>query len=274
MPVLVHPTPKPGSACAKQVAAYFLPALYDAATSSSIEKQTRPSVVFSPRSRSLARQGLPPVRISRPRLLIIGDRVTTDMILADRIRSLKTQAVESGSRQVDTVSVLTTELHAREGMGTLFLRNLERFMLWIVERKRTEQQANEDNEASWVDCLKQGASLQVAAQAKTPITAVPSETIPTRPPLSAALRSPSLLLQYLPKPDVPRFLASLHEPLTRLTSLWRPHVPDSPLSRPSWTVDQKWRSLFSRDEGAVGAAEKAVTETEKLVSRLRQRFVQ
>lgn len=196
------------------------------------------------------------------------------MIMAERIGRL---GLKGG--KVGTISVLTTTLHAREGLGTTLLRMLERIALWGLERRnKGNLKAAQEGVEEWEDCL-----ISAPASAVTPPPPAPTpapEPAATRPtpssPFMALLHR--IPLPKLPTIDVPRFLASLHSPLTRFTSLWS-NPPPAALDHAStkgsevkrWTPTSKWGELFSREKGAVGVAERAVDSGEKVVHRLRAR---
>lgn len=262
VPVLVHPQPKPGHKCVKAVATHFLP------PSTSLPPRT--AVVWSSRGRALADRGLPPTRVDSPRILVIGDRVTTDMIMAHRINKLVLQ----GSR-VETISVLTTTLHAREGLGTTFLRSMEKLAVWGLEKRRSRnKEIAVEGAQDWSDCLH-STSAAVAAPVEV-AEPTPTPSTPSLPFISFSRQPPFISF---PAFSLPRFLASLHAPLTRITSLWT--TPPPPAletssskalpSSPEWTPTSKWSTLFSREKGAVGVAERAIEGSEKVVGRLRER---
>jgi hypothetical protein len=136
VPVLVHPNPKPAYACAKQIAAHFL-----LAPNSTTDRSVADDVVYSPLARARARllrnerraieaaetttgarlksqleaaagsgpdgarSFTPPPSSSIFRVLVIGDRLTTDMILAHRLSSL---SLPFSTRRVRTPSSPTT----------------------------------------------------------------------------------------------------------------------------------------------------------------------
>lgn len=61
------------------------------------------------------------------RVLVIGDRLTTDVVLADRLAQLSHPT--SPSKYLTAVPILTTSLHAREDVGTTFMRAIESLAL-------------------------------------------------------------------------------------------------------------------------------------------------
>ncbi|GAA5901858.1 hypothetical protein JCM6882_008692 [Rhodosporidiobolus microsporus] len=186
VPVLIHRAPKPGPACVKQVAAHFLLSRGNSSASSSSSSLSaspaahdahatanRGQVVFSPLAAARARSlppppPSPPSSSSRrtPRLLVIGDRLATDMILSHRLSrlplplSLPSSPSPSSASQsrlkrllalfrrarnvslgregdrIETVAVLTTTLHSREGLGTTMLRAVEKSVLWGLQRAK------------------------------------------------------------------------------------------------------------------------------------------
>ncbi|KAM0789783.1 hypothetical protein ACM66B_006636 [Microbotryomycetes sp. NB124-2] len=139
VPVLVHKTPKPGRACAAAVVNHFAP---------SSAKGAKPSqAVWSARARAgaNAHDTLPrPTYEASPILLVVGDRVTTDMVLAHRIAN-----AGSGQSRIQTVSVLTTKLLAREGLGTMLMRLLEKAAVALYERRNRKLAKARDE---WADC--------------------------------------------------------------------------------------------------------------------------
>ncbi|WFD42292.1 phosphatidylglycerophosphatase [Malassezia psittaci] len=111
IPVLLHASKKPSKSCAKQVVDYFV-----------------------------AKSQLNQAGETLPHILVIGDRITTDMVLASRIAKLLGK--HSGKRlsglQFDSTegirtplcaSVLTTWLWASESLGTRFMRDAESRLL-------------------------------------------------------------------------------------------------------------------------------------------------
>lgn len=93
--VLAHPSKKPSNACAKQILDFL----------------------------SLRYQDEPP---SSGHIMVIGDRITTDIILASRIQRLLWR---KGDTKRQAIGVLTTKIHAPERLGTRFMRGLEMHIL-------------------------------------------------------------------------------------------------------------------------------------------------
>lgn len=91
-PVLAHPAKKPAMACAKQI----LDVLAERAAHSSSST-------------------------SSGHIAIIGDRVTTDIILASRIQRLLTKRKSSQ----EAIGILTTKVFGKERLGTRMMRGLE-----------------------------------------------------------------------------------------------------------------------------------------------------
>jgi len=98
VPILCHAVKKPGRACAQQVVDY----------------------VASQHLRS-------PDAAHPPRLLVVGDRITTDMAFSYRIASLLGRAYPH-ERDL-CIGVLTHELWGREQLGTRVMRMLENTVL-------------------------------------------------------------------------------------------------------------------------------------------------
>lgn len=102
VPVLCHATKKPGRACARQVVDHFKSLELRRAETSHTE----------------------PLHI-----VVIGDRITTDMVFAQRIARLLPP--ESGSR---CTSILTTQLYGCEKWGTRMMRAFENSILHALVR--------------------------------------------------------------------------------------------------------------------------------------------
>ncbi|GEM11058.1 hypothetical protein Rt10032_c13g5075 [Rhodotorula toruloides] len=281
VPVLVHRFPKPGQSCARQIAAHFLlprsssTALSSPASASSAP-QTRPhspslagQTIFSP----LARSFLPSTRFSSParitsnssaplRLLVIGDRLSTDMILSSRLsalrlpfslpsnsstpfwRRLRGGKVEVGSQggKVECVGVLTTKLWGRDGAGTALMRLVERVVVRFMGTRSTA-----DGEVRWEEYVKdhQAGSQRAEARAEQVVEPSLPSTSPSTPRqsgLSLSLPSLSTLralpfslthsLQTLPSHlsslvhSLPLQISSLTSRLlTRLFSALETHLP-------------------------------------------------
>ncbi|GAA5820120.1 hypothetical protein JCM11491_007248 [Sporobolomyces phaffii] len=147
VPVLAHKQPKPGWQCAAQIARHF--------TSASVSSQ----VVYSPLAQLVDRVARRPPRqrrdTSRPvRLLVIGDRLATDMILAHRLAHLR-------SSEIETVGVLTTGLHARERLGTRVLRmceNAARRRLVVARAQAQAQVQAGEGGPRWDECVIDSSS--------------------------------------------------------------------------------------------------------------------
>lgn len=101
IPVLCHAAKKPSSQCARQVVEHFLSLALRRADSSRT----------------------PPLHI-----LVIGDRITTDMVFAQRMAQCLTK-MESDERHARCTSILTKQLWGREGLGTRCLRVIESSVL-------------------------------------------------------------------------------------------------------------------------------------------------
>ncbi|KWU42923.1 hypothetical protein RHOSPDRAFT_12283, partial [Rhodotorula sp. JG-1b] len=122
VPVLVHSNPKPAYACAKQIAAHFLLA------PNSTDRSVADDVSGS--DGALSSTPPPPPPSSVFRVLVIGDRLTTDMILARRLSSL---SLPFSTRR--SVGILTTRLWGREGAGTTLMRTVEKMAVRAFEKR-------------------------------------------------------------------------------------------------------------------------------------------
>lgn len=249
MPVLVHPHPKPANACAHQIAAHFLPPPHVAAPSTS-------QIVFSPlaRARAKARReqplrlrqsDAPAARTLHPqplRVLVVGDRLATDMILASRLSRLRLPLslslpapTEKGSRRrgpkvqigvegqrIEAVGVLTTQLWAREGFGTTAMRAVER----AVVRRFQRQKRREGEGVDWTRYTAGIEQPKASVVAPAPRPEPASRLVPTttgEPAPQPRPRSSVPLTSRLRLPDPSTLLSSLRSlPTTlpaRLTSL-------------------------------------------------------
>lgn len=225
VPVLVHRAKKPSRRCALDVARYFSPRP---------EKSSYPPVPV------VSSSTLRGARVAwnegeRTRLLAIGDRLTTDIILASRIRDLldspgpfwrrlwtsasssgkgKAKATEEDAEGQDrVVSVLTDRLLAKERAGTRLMRWMEERMLrygYWVEAKRLQRRRRLDTSTTgtdaprtptattnaWRDCLLEQPALPPAPPAPSS-SSLPAAS-PTSLPLASSLASlPSYLLSSL-----------------------------------------------------------------------------
>lgn len=146
VPVLVHADPKPGRDCALGIKHYFLPPPPSPPTllRRLLPQRPSPSSTIWP---ARLRTPLPPTPVPRPHLLVIGDRLTTDVLLSHRLASLP-------SSPLSTTSILTTHLHASESLGTAFLRSLERWALHLLRRRR-------NTEGPWDSCIFPSSPLSL-----------------------------------------------------------------------------------------------------------------
>ena len=171
--------------------------------------------------------GLPtrrPYEKGAPTVLVIGDRLATDMILATRLAALRwpSTAAPAPSHtftdldlgpiattttptptvplpRLNVVSILTTHLHAQEGAGTTFLRSLEKLALWLMTKYRPVPPS------PWLDCVL----------SDQPTTDLPALT----PSPSPDLGSPA-------HPRLSQLLGAIVPRLERVVALWtRPTAP-------------------------------------------------
>ncbi|GAA5864068.1 hypothetical protein JCM8547_005124 [Rhodosporidiobolus lusitaniae] len=276
VPVLVHKSPKPGYPCVRQVAAHFL--LTRTSTSStaalpapppttSRSNALRGQVIFSPLARaklassssslsltppapsSIPSPSPPPSSSSTPlppRLLIIGDRLATDMILSHRLSQLplplslpssspppplsrtkrllslfhRTPRTLLGAmgQRIETVAVLTTTLHAREGLGTTLLRGVEKAALGVLQarkRRRAWRKAVEEEgkKGTELEGVEGGKRVEDVEWERFLIDHIPPPPAPSPSPLpSTSVSSPS------PSPPIPASRSSVPL-LHRLQSL-------------------------------------------------------
>ncbi|PLW55659.1 hypothetical protein PCANC_04631 [Puccinia coronata f. sp. avenae] len=116
VPVLVHATKKPGQEVVRAIEEYF-----------TTDRRLVP--VIYPPSRSNTESQSPPTKRTdgRLKLIVIGDRVTTDILLASRLRAhlqshQSTVPATSSPESNPVCSVLTREIWQKEKLGTRFMR--------------------------------------------------------------------------------------------------------------------------------------------------------
>ncbi|GAA5882019.1 hypothetical protein JCM1840_000402 [Sporobolomyces johnsonii] len=211
VPVLVHKSPKPGHPCVKQIAAHFLRSPSPSSASLSLSPSKGHSqIVYSPLAKALA-PPTPPTRANPRdphvlRLLVIGDRLATDMILSHRLSQLSLPlppprapfsmlslfrrtptpfSSPSPVNRIEPIAVLTTQLHAREGLGTTLMRGVERTALWALGRRRRRiggiEAAQKEGE-SWEECVKGYTPPPVVVEVAK---AAPETTLPDIAPSSS-----------------------------------------------------------------------------------------
>lgn len=161
VPVLLHATKKPG--CARAVQDYFIERLgtdktgskvkskvhtldqiaLDVATASTLSSET-PS---APLTSAAAINETSPTKT--PVIMIIGDRVMTDVILANRMNKRRWR--QSSSSVLQALPVLTTRLWQKEGFGTRFMRTLEMFAMRRASAYYSRRHA--ETVPDWYDCV-------------------------------------------------------------------------------------------------------------------------
>ncbi|SGY84175.1 BQ5605_C009g05681 [Microbotryum silenes-dioicae] len=313
VPVLVHPTPKPGKKCAHQVAHYF--SQLQQSPSSNMSHTSPPTttspIIWSRQGRVLAEAyaqrrhvdstptAVDPSQGQGSLILVIGDRVTTDMALARRIANVK---IAQG-RRIETISILTTELHERETLGTMLMRTAENLLVRIVEARRRRSQIREVPDGGQVvgeEKLVATSTTDLMGSTRaderweecTILTStakqVPIQESSTDP--ESALPSRTGWKRFLPRPprrlvrafSLRSIVSTLYFQLSRLISTWTPPPPPqikgaykTPLSDEyrrefaSPNPTDQWRVVSNK---AVEAAERAVRRGEAVVDGLRTRL--
>ena len=148
VPVLLHSIKKPG--CAQIVAEYFQPSPPINLPGKGKEREDYPSapVVNVHPSIILAATSTSKLMPVEARIMVIGDRVMTDIVLANRINRLTKSAYKS----LEAIPVLTTTVWESEGGGSRLMRALETFatkrVLAFYKRRRQCDPAQE-----WKDCI-------------------------------------------------------------------------------------------------------------------------
>jgi hypothetical protein len=93
-------------------------------------------------------------RAASCKVLVIGDRLTTDILLAHRLQELLPDHSSSGTRNINQViAILSTTLHETEGFGNTLLRYIERKMLaFALSLRRDGSLYLRDENAVWEGC--------------------------------------------------------------------------------------------------------------------------
>ncbi|GAA5901582.1 phosphatidylglycerophosphatase [Sporobolomyces salmoneus] len=271
VPVLAHQQPKPGPKCVEQIARHFDQLSSATATTSS-------QIVYS--SLAQSRRSLPSTTAVSPgqhqseslKILVIGDRLATDLILSHRLSQLSlplpqkpssilsrllrrqstTEPSPSKRRRIETVGILTTGLHEKEGFGTTFLRGIEKLALRRLEKKRKRLGLDWETPSAekWEECLKghqPTLSLSPAARIEEP----PSTATTKSTPNSSAPEFSQRQSQRTRRSFAPKFIASISTLSTlphTLPHLFRrlPHsILSSLKSLPSTTYSLLRRTISS-----------------------------
>lgn len=150
--VLVHPQRKPGGKCVKQVVDYFAGLAEDegrrrgavAGLEEEAQQQASSSSSSSGMLRNLVSSAASSSIQPPGHILVIGDRITTDTVLAhriddllrrDRSRSSSHASSSSSTASPQAIAVLTTHLWAYEGAGNALMRRLERWLRTTYVRR-------------------------------------------------------------------------------------------------------------------------------------------
>jgi hypothetical protein len=107
--------------------------------------QAWPHVPFVYSLPTLPLSALPP-RPVQPKLLVVGDRLATDVILANRL-------ARSTGWQVD--GILTTRIWKYEGIGNAVMRLLEQGAFRGIASARRRLGILDKREGDWHDCLRE-----------------------------------------------------------------------------------------------------------------------
>jgi len=164
VPVLLHAVKKPG--CSKAVIQYFeykKSLMHSEGKGKGREVDYTPVPVVDILPPASGSQHAPPTHTSPfetisssainsgIKVLVIGDRVMTDIVLANRINR-RTSATSKGHKAVQAIPVLTTTIWEMERPGSQFMRALESFVMTQVVRFQKRRQKLEDLD-DWTDCL-------------------------------------------------------------------------------------------------------------------------
>lgn len=161
VPVLLHATKKPG--CGRVVQDYFNERMntehtdrkgkdkaitldqvaLDIATASTFSIET-PEAPQSSISASA-----PTYPNASPLILVIGDRVMTDVVLANRMNKKRWR--QTSTTRLQALPVLTTRLWQKEGLGTRLMRTMETFAMRRASAYYSRKGVDLDQ--SWRDCI-------------------------------------------------------------------------------------------------------------------------
>ncbi|PWN28361.1 hypothetical protein BDZ90DRAFT_259408 [Jaminaea rosea] len=234
--VLVHQERKPGKRCTRQVVEYFegvaAAGESNAEASSSTSTPSPPATPPAGLLRRLLSASSSSSSPSRPlagHILVIGDRITTDTVLAHRIQDVlrRSQPTASSASAIGSsiapqaVAILTTHLWAHEGARNAFMRRLERWLRTAYVRRGikpgqvgwrgTAAATVEERQGQWWRGITMGPpeeyeptgarSAPISAEGATEAAAaeVPQRPPPLRDPtLSVLLSSRVRRLSFLP----------------------------------------------------------------------------
>lgn len=166
VPVLLHAVKKPG--CDAAVTAHFASIFAQHGNNGSHRLAHPPGPVvdvaakWSKDTKEVVT--VAEAAFSAPKILVIGDRVMTDIVLANRIN---VQKHSSAVPSFEAIPTLTVTLWQKEGLGTRFMRSLENFAVKRVMRF-FQTRRNFDALEEWQNCLVQQPTDVVAAAQSSP----------------------------------------------------------------------------------------------------------
>lgn len=176
VPVLLHAVKKPG--CAEAIAKYFnyspgvdvngsvyppVPIVDVAACSSTLSLPPPPPPSPPPLPPSSA---LDKKKKKTTTILVIGDRVMTDVILANRI-SLLRLARAPHLHLLEAVPVLTTTVWQMEGSGSRIMRSFEAMAMRRVVAWHRKSGLLSESEDGWQNCVRAATTTVQATVAQT-----------------------------------------------------------------------------------------------------------
>lgn len=220
------------------------------------------------------------------------------MILARRISN-----IDTAHGRLETISVLTTELHEREGLGTTLMRIVENLVVRTVEARRRRSQIREmpdggqvlgeeeviaasftdRNDSTRVDGRWEECTILTTTAKQVPIPEPSAELdaqVPARLGWKRFLpRAPRRLVRAF---SLRTIVSTLHFQLSRLISTWTPSPPSqiegaykTPLSveyRRNFLSPNPTDQCRAMSNKAVEAAERVVRNGEAAVDGLRRRL--
>jgi len=147
VPVLLHAIKKPG--CGQAVVTYFTAAPSSKKTDrkgKGREYPPAPIVDATPLTSPQSQLD----ETTHQKILIIGDRVMTDVVLANRINRFNPTLSAQG---LQAIPILTTTIWQMEGLGSRIMRALEGFILKRA-MKYYSKARRQDVLEEWKDCIR------------------------------------------------------------------------------------------------------------------------
>lgn len=168
VPVLLHAIKKPG--CGQAVLTYFSApsSLHPDRKGKGREYPSAPVVDASSPSSS---QSSTLDETRHQKILVIGDRVMTDVLLANRINRLTSPTSNESSGGVQAIPILTTTVWQMEGLGSRIMRAVEGFVLKRAMAYYTRSR-RQDVLREWQNCILAEPDTPAVKEVVKPIPTV------------------------------------------------------------------------------------------------------